>query len=82
MGEVLDKFIEAKGCVVPDEFLRSGRQARRWDDKRTCTRRVTKRQRKTILVAKPYHPELDECWAKILGRLRQPAPKKVPPSGD
>ena len=29
MGEVLDKFIEAKGCVVPDEFLRSGRRARR-----------------------------------------------------
>ena len=47
MAELLDKAMEAKGCVVPDDFLRSGRRARRRDDKGMYTRRVTKRQRKT-----------------------------------
>ncbi|KAJ1425186.1 hypothetical protein B484DRAFT_398024 [Ochromonadaceae sp. CCMP2298] len=32
----LDLLIKAEGCVVPDEFLRTDRRARRSDDKGDC----------------------------------------------
>ena len=32
LPKVLEKIIEGNGCVVPDEFLRSGRRERRADD--------------------------------------------------
>jgi hypothetical protein len=46
LPRVLQKIIDAKGCVVPDEFLRSGRRGRRADDKGDCDAKVRKRQRK------------------------------------
>ena len=55
---VLDKIIEAKGGVVPDECYRTGRRWRRVDNEGDCTRKPRVRQRKATLVATPYHPEL------------------------
>ena len=63
---VLDKIIEAKGGVVPDEFYRTGRRYRRVDDKGDCTRKPSVRQRKATLVAKPYHPELAAAYASLM----------------
>ena len=62
----LDKIIEAKGGVVPDEFYRTGRRWRRVDDKVDCTRKPGVRQRKAALVAKPYHPQLAAAYASLM----------------
>ena len=63
---VLDKIIEAKCGVVPDEFYRKGRRWRRVDDKGDCTRKPKVRQRKATLVASPYHPELAAACASLV----------------
>ena len=62
----LDKIIAAEGCVVPDEFLRTGRRARRADGTGECAGKARKRQRKATLVAKKHHPELDEAYAHLM----------------
>jgi len=63
---VLDKIIEAKGGVVPDEFYRTGRRWRRVDDKGDCTRKPGVRQRKGTLAAKPYHPDLAAAYKALV----------------
>ena len=62
----LDKIIAAEGCAVPDEFLRTGRRARRLDGTGECAGKARKRQRKETLVAKKHHPELDEAYALLM----------------
>ena len=64
---VLEKIIERGGCVVPDEFLRTGRRTRRADDSGDCTRKVPKRQRKdTARQARPLHPDAAAAHAALL----------------
>ena len=63
---VLDKIIEAKGGVVPDEYHRTGRRWRRIDDKGDCTRKPGVRQRKATLVARPYLLELAAAYASLM----------------
>ena len=63
---VLDKIIEAKGGVVPDEYYRTGRRWRRVDDKVDCTRKPGVRQRKAALVARPYLLELAAAYASLM----------------
>ena len=79
---VLEKIIGAKGCVVPDEFLRHGRRARRWDGKGMCTARLTKRQRKDTNSASPHHPDLDCCYEMLLDPTLRLAAKKGRSSGN
>ena len=62
----LGKIIAAEGCVVPGEFLRTGRRMRRADGTGECAGEVRKRQRKATLVAKKHHPELDEAYAHLM----------------
>ena len=59
----LGKIIAAGGCVVPDEFLRTGRRARRADGTGECAGKVRKRQRKATLVAKK---RLSEAYALLM----------------
>eukprot|EP00732_Lithocolla_globosa_P000473 Lithocolla_globosa_v1_NODE_141_length_5757_cov_121.254121.p2 type:complete len:335 gc:universal NODE_141_length_5757_cov_121.254121:3013-2009(-) len=47
LPRVLDKIIENDGCVVPDEFLRTGRRQRRADDKGDLQNKPIARQRKS-----------------------------------
>ena len=62
--EVVKKIIEAQGCVVPDEFLRTGRRARRADDKGVCKVKPRKRQRKeTNQKIQDVHPDAVEARA-------------------
>jgi hypothetical protein len=62
---VLQKIIDAQGCVVPDEFLRSGRRERRLDDKGDCTARLRGHQRKANMAARPLHPDAHEAYEFI-----------------
>jgi hypothetical protein len=67
---VLQNIIAAKGCVVLDEFLRTGRRSRRADPKAQerlgdCINKPRGKQRKATLVARPCHPDAEEARRKI-----------------
>ena len=62
---VLDKIIAAGGCVVPDEFLRTGRRAMRADGTKALGGKARKRQRIETLEARP-HPELKGAYALLV----------------
>jgi hypothetical protein len=59
---VLEKIIAAKGCVVQDQYLRSGRRARRADDKGDCKNKPVSKQRKSTLRARPLHPDCQDAF--------------------
>ena len=63
---VLDKIIAAGGCVVPDEFLRTGRRAMRADGTKALGGKARKRQRIETLEARPHHPELNGAYALLV----------------
>jgi hypothetical protein len=67
---VLDKIIEADGCVVPDLFLRSGRRARRSDGSENKTK-LRARHRKETLAAAPLHPDNKEAHAMLAGGMSE-----------
>lgn len=54
---VLDKIIQAGGCVIQDEFLRTGRRHRRADDKGDCKRKPRRSQRIATAELPPVHPD-------------------------
>ncbi len=54
---VLQKIVEAKGCVVHGEAIRSGHRALRADEKGTLTSRLRTRQRKDTMICRPIHPD-------------------------
>ena len=55
---VLHKIIDKKGCVVPDEFLRTGRRARSANDTFDLKGKSRKRNRKANLQGIfLYHPD-------------------------
>ena len=63
---VLDKIIAAGGCVVSDEFLRTGRRAMRADGTKALGGKARKRQRIETLEARPHHPELNGAYALLV----------------
>ena len=48
---IVRKLIEAKGCVVRDEFLCTGKRARRSDGKGDLKHKSRKSQRKATMVS-------------------------------
>ena len=50
---VLSKIIAAGGCVVPDEFFRTGRRAVRAGGKKALGGRFRKHQRTAPLMGRP-----------------------------
>lgn len=54
---VLRKIIAAEGCVVHDEFLRTGRRARSSDGSRLLESRLRPRQRKATIASVEFHPD-------------------------
>ena len=60
------KIIEAKGCVVKDEFLRTGRRARRSDGQGNLKHKPRKSQRKARMVFHPIHPDYQREFDEIL----------------
>jgi hypothetical protein len=63
---VLDKIIAAGGCVVPDEFLRTGRRAVRADGKGMLKNKRRKRQKIATQEARPHHPDLNAAYALLV----------------
>lgn len=78
LPEVLDRIIEADGCVVHDLFLRTGRRARRLDGEKG-KRNAAPRQRKATIMDRSHvqrHPDCDEAHEmltrRFLQQVRQP----------
>ena len=65
LPRVLEKIIEANGCVVPDEFLRSGRRERRADDEGNLAGRKRPRQRIATNTDLVLHPDCDGALALL-----------------
>jgi len=63
---VLDKIIAAGGCVVPDEFLRTGRRAVRAGGKEVLKNKRRKRQKIATQEAWPHHPDLNAAYALLM----------------
>jgi hypothetical protein len=65
-GRMLDVLIAHQGCVVPDEFLRSGRRYRRADDKAQeklgdLANKPRNSQRKVTLKGRVCHADCEEA---------------------
>jgi hypothetical protein len=59
---VLQKIIDARGCVVPDEDLRTGRRyVHSSESQRELKRKPRKRQRKSTMVSRVCHPDCMEA---------------------
>jgi hypothetical protein len=72
--EVLDKILERNGCVVPDEFLRTGRRARRADGNGEVKHKPRKRQRKeTAMRARPRHADVEAARTALITQPRRGA---------
>ena len=63
-----DKIIEAKGTIVLDENLRTGRRARKMHGEGDRKTKPRKRDRKsTHLLELPLHPVLKGAYAILMG---------------
>jgi hypothetical protein len=69
---VLDKIIAAGGCVMPGEFIRTGRQAMRAGGTKALGGKARKRQRIETLEARPHHLELKGAYAFTCERRTRP----------
>ena len=80
LPDVLDKIIEADGCVVKDLFLRTGRRARRLDN--TEGKRNARPSQRKATVGKgtaPRHPDCDAAHAALKSKWLEPPPPPPPP---
>ena len=66
---VLEKIIAANGCVVHDEFLRTGRRAVSRDGAR-LTRNARSRQRIETCRACPRHPDIEAALTELRANLQ------------
>ncbi len=58
---VLAKIVEAKGCILHDEYLRSGKRYIRTNNKGECKRKPRRRQRKENSISFHVHPDALEA---------------------
>ena len=65
LPDVLQTIIEHQGCVVKDEYLRTGRRARRADDSGPLKNKRRSRQRKATLKDPVCHPDALEARNKL-----------------
>ena len=63
---VLQKIVNARGCIVKDEFLRTGRREVRSDGKGILRNKPRSRQRKATLTFPPIHPDHRQAYDEIL----------------
>ena len=77
---VLDKIIAAKGCVVQDEYLRSGRRFRRADDKGDCKLKPRLSQRINTSTIKAEHmtQQCHSDCAEALNIIKEVEPALLP----
>ena len=68
---VLDKIIEAKGCIVKDEFLRTGRRERSSNGKRELKCKMRHSYRKATLKSELIHPDCQEAYDVLMNAGRE-----------
>ena len=73
----LEKIIAANGCVVHDEFLRTGRRAVSRDGAR-LTRNARSRQRIETCRACPRHPDIEAALTELRANLQGRAVRQRP----
>jgi hypothetical protein len=66
---VLLKIVDVHGCVVPDEFLRSGRRYMKVKGEGDCKNKPKKNQRKDTLSLPPIHPDCVEAFHRLSGTV-------------
>ena len=65
---VCDKIIEAKGCIVPDDFFCTGHRARRIHGEGERKTKLRKRDRKSTMHQElPVHPGLKSAYGSPMG---------------
>jgi len=67
LPRVLEKIVEANGCVVHGEALRNGHRARRLDGKGILKTPLRASNRKETLVGRPVHPDAKVAYDNIMG---------------
>jgi hypothetical protein len=65
-GNVLDKIIEAEGCVIPECRLRHGHRLLSHNNGRVLKHKVNNRQRKHLLKMGSIHPDAKDALAMLL----------------
>jgi hypothetical protein len=70
LPRVLSKIIEYKGCVVPDEVLRHGRRAAKWETSEMSTSDQKAKPRsftriENLASSVPAHPDVDPARAVL-----------------
>ena len=70
LPRVLQKIVDARGCIVKDKFLRTGRLEVRSDGKGILKNKPRSRQRKATLVFPPIHPDHRQAYDEILAIAR------------
>ena len=73
LPRVLNMIIANKGCVVKDEFLRTGRRHRRADDTGDLKRKPVMKQRITTLKSRPCHVDCLQARSMLTGQPYIPA---------
>ena len=66
LDRVLDVVIAANGCVVKDEFLRTGRRERKAGGVRMLRNKRRKSQRKSTIEQYLVHPDCQEAYDSLL----------------
>jgi hypothetical protein len=66
---VLQKIIDANGCVVLDEFLRTGRRYLKVRGQGECKIKPCKKQRKETLGLPPIHPDCFEAYSTFTMKI-------------
>ena len=83
LTRAIDAVIKAKGIVVADLVIRSGRRGRRLDGTDTeLTKKPRARQRMATLKAKPVHPDNAATYAAFFDRDRDVAGELEPDASD
>jgi len=76
LPRVLFKIIEVEGCVVPDEVLRHGRRAEKWESAEMSTNGQKAKPRSftrivTLASSVPPHPDFDPARAMLRSGVRK-----------
>ena len=77
---VLEKIIQRRGCVVPDEDLRTGRRCTAlYRDDKELKKKPRASQRTHTQTRPPLHPDCQEAYDSLLQSARAAAPTATEP---
>ena len=74
---MLQKILDAHGCMIPGDDLRSGHRAERHDGTGLLKSRLRRNQRKGDQGDRPLHPDAEEARMALILTEKE----NVPPAG-